>query len=379
METPDDKTFVIRLGMPQPSFLDALASPWGPKVISPKALADHAGDDNATGWLNDNAVGTGPFMLTSFNRGEEIVLDRYDGYHGPKPYFDESPDPDRARHRPADPAAPLRRHRCGAQQLPVGPARRAAARHRGHRRSVDGADRGRAQAGHAADRGSRAPQGGADGDEPEGLGRAGLRRLRHARRVGLPGGDAQARDADRLPRRHGGGQGGHREGRRPQAHRRRAGRRDAQRRHRGRPHGRGDGRSSASRRTITVLPQGAIYALTDDLAAAPDLVVTRMNPDAAHPENQATVFYTAEAPLNFYKVAVPEADALVQEAGTKTDVAERNALYEKAGQMYFDSGYFIPLVDIEDVVVHKAGLVDLGLRPVFPPGNIDFGTVRWAE
>ena len=43
------------------------------------------------------------------------------------------------------------------------------------------------------------------------------------------------------------------------------------------------------------------------------------------------------------------------------------------------SGYFIPLVDIQDVVVHKSGLVDLGLRPVFPPGNIDFATVRWAE
>ena len=104
-----------------------------------------------------------------------------------------------------------------------------------------------------------------------------------------------------------------------------------------------------------------------------------MSPDAAHPENQATVFYTTNAALNLYGVSLPEADAIVTEAGTKTDIAERNALYENAGQMYLDAGLFVPLVDVQDVVVHAEGLTDLGLRPVFPPGNIDFGTVRWAD
>ncbi|RUV46453.1 ABC transporter substrate-binding protein, partial [Mesorhizobium sp. M5C.F.Ca.IN.020.29.1.1] len=53
-------------------------------------------------------------------------------------------------------------------------------------------------------------------------------------------------------------------------------------------------------------------------------------------------------------------------------------LYERAGQMYFDAGVVIPLVDVNDVVVHAKRLKDLGLRPVNPPGNIDFATVRWG-
>jgi peptide/nickel transport system substrate-binding protein len=114
-------------------------------------------------------------------------------------------------------------------------------------------------------------------------------------------------------------------------------------------------------------------------ASAPDLYISRSSPDAAHPENQATVFYTAGAPLNFYGVELPAADALVKQAGTVTDIPERNALYEQAGQMYFDAGFFIPLVDVQDVVVSAEGLTDLGLRPVFPPGNIDFATVHWAN
>jgi len=38
-----------------------------------------------------------------------------------------------------------------------------------------------------------------------------------------------------------------------------------------------------------------------------------------------------------------------------------------------------PLVDVDDVVVHAKGLADLGLRAVYPLGNIDFATVRWSK
>src|SRR5262245_12138346 len=39
IEAPDSNTVVLKLGHPQPSLLDGLASPYGPKVISSKALA----------------------------------------------------------------------------------------------------------------------------------------------------------------------------------------------------------------------------------------------------------------------------------------------------------------------------------------------------
>src|SRR5262245_3526100 len=60
MKAPDDSTVVLTLGHAQPSLLDALSSPWGPKIISPAALAEHDNGDFATTWLNEHAVGTGP-------------------------------------------------------------------------------------------------------------------------------------------------------------------------------------------------------------------------------------------------------------------------------------------------------------------------------
>jgi len=69
MSAPDATTFVIKIGFPQPSLLDTFASPWGPKVVSPGALVDHAGGDLAKSWLNTHADGTGPFVLTEFSPG----------------------------------------------------------------------------------------------------------------------------------------------------------------------------------------------------------------------------------------------------------------------------------------------------------------------
>ncbi|RUU09765.1 ABC transporter substrate-binding protein, partial [Mesorhizobium sp. M6A.T.Ca.TU.002.02.2.1] len=82
MRAPDDSTVVLTLGHPQPSLLDALSSPWGPKIISPVALAEHDNGDFATTWLNEHAVGTGPFKLAEFKRGQRYLLERNDDYWG---------------------------------------------------------------------------------------------------------------------------------------------------------------------------------------------------------------------------------------------------------------------------------------------------------
>jgi peptide/nickel transport system substrate-binding protein len=129
--------------------------------------------------------------------------------------------------------------------------------------------------------------------------------------------------------------------------------------------------------TANAMPSGAAFAMKN-VADPPDLLLTIVNPDAAHPENHAKVYFTKDAVLNYFGRVLPEADAIVDEAGRTTDVQERNALYAEAGRMYFDAGHVIPLVDVDDVVVHAEGLKDFGLRPVNPPGNIDFATVRWG-
>jgi peptide/nickel transport system substrate-binding protein len=129
--------------------------------------------------------------------------------------------------------------------------------------------------------------------------------------------------------------------------------------------------------TSYALPANYAFAMRGD-PKAPDVLLTIAGPDAAHPDNQL-IFYLADGAVNWFGRSIPEADALAKEAGTLKDTAASDAAYEKAGQMWVDAGFVAPLVDVDDVVVHAKGLTDLGLRPVFPLGNIDFGSVRRSE
>src|SRR5437660_6431319 len=87
MQTPDPMTFVVKLQSVVTPFMDYMASSWGPKIISPKALGDNAGNDFAQTWPKTNADGTGPYKLTAFNRGQNYELTRNDAYWGPKANF----------------------------------------------------------------------------------------------------------------------------------------------------------------------------------------------------------------------------------------------------------------------------------------------------
>lgn len=375
IDAPDAETLVITLNASQPSFLDALASPWGPKAISPAAMAANAGDDMGKTWLVDNAVGTGPFMLTEFLRGQEVVLERFDDYHGAAPFFAriELPIvPDvgqqllqlRTQEIDAIPAnypweqlaalpAGVTVTASPSMSLltgfvnPTGPLADAAVRDavltavNPANWVVD------AFGGYATPAVSLFPAAmfapatpitfPTDADAARAaIAAAGSVELT----IGYSSEEAAnvERAADLMV---------------------------------------AELAEIGVQATVTVMPVGAIFAMYEDPASAPDLVLARQSPDAAHPENQSSVFYVTDAPLNLFKVSLPEADAIAAGAGSLTDLASRDAAYEQAAQMWFDAGLFIPFADIQDVVVHAEGLVDLGLRAPWPMGNIDFGTVRW--
>ena len=372
MAAPDPNTLVLTLAAAQPSFLDQLASPWGPKIVSPAALDAH---DKA--WFAENAVGTGPFRLARFERGQDYALERFEDYHGEAPYFaaveipivpDTGQQILQLRSGEID-AVPTNYPWAQLAALPPGlevtaepsmalvlgfvqpgsrltdPAlREAVLTAIAPATWIEDAFGGYATPAKSlyqavmlepvtpiafptdmdaareivAQTGPVAITIGYGVEETENVGRVAELLAAQLAAIGI----------------------------------------DA---------------------TVEPLPSGAVYALKDDLDAAPDLVLARLNPDAAHPENQAAVFYTTGAVLNLMGASLPEADAVAAEAARMTDVAARDAAYEEAGRMWLDAGLFIPLSDVQDVVVHAEGLTDLGLRPVFPPGNIDFGTVRWAE
>jgi peptide/nickel transport system substrate-binding protein len=374
MKAVDDSTVVLQLGHPQPSLLDGLASAWGPKVISPTALAEHDNGDFATTWLSEHAVGTGPFKLAEFKRGERYVLERNDAYWGDKPYFDKiqiSVVPDVSQQilqlqAGVIDAVPVDYPFSQLENLPAGleitaiPSVIEYALFTKPGSALDDAEVRKAVltainpdswtkdafGRFATTAKSPYPRVLFDPvhpiEFPTDLEAAKAAIARHgeiALVIGLHlDTPSFARVADLLIAQLA---------------------------------------LIGVKATAYVLPADAAYALKTN-PNPPDLLLTITGPDAAHPENYAKIFFTKDAPLNYFGRILPEADAIVDQAGRLTDIEKRNALYEEAGRMYVDAGYIIPLVDVEDVVVHAKGLKDLGLRPAFPAGNIDFGTVRRA-
>jgi len=377
MTSIDADTVSLKLGQPQPSLLDQLASPWGPKIISPAALLENAADDNARTWATENAVGTGPFLLQRFVRGEEYVLTRFDDYHGAAPFFDQIEIPvipDTGQQilqlRSGDiDAVPTNYPWAQLAGLPPGievtaedsmaliltfvkpgsvlddPAIRDAVMTAVAPDTwINDAFAGYATPAQSlfqaamltpdvpvafptdmeAARAAIAAAGpvmltlGYGVEETENVGRVAELLSAQLSAIGVP-------------------------------------------------------------IEVIVLPAGALFELQDAMDTAPDLLVSRANPDSAHPENQASVFYQTGGVLNLMGASLPEADARASAAAAMTDVTARDAAFSQASQMWVQANLFIPLVDVQDVVVHAKGLTDLGLRPVFPPGNIDFGSVRWSE
>jgi peptide/nickel transport system substrate-binding protein len=86
VQTDGDYKVSITLDAPNSAFLDYLASPFGPKMISPKALDEHS-TNNGTDWFNAHDAGTGPYEYDTFNDGQSYALKAYDGYWGDKPGY----------------------------------------------------------------------------------------------------------------------------------------------------------------------------------------------------------------------------------------------------------------------------------------------------
>jgi peptide/nickel transport system substrate-binding protein len=85
-EAPDPYTLVIHLKEPNNAFLDLLASPYGPKAVSPTAVEKNAvSGDHAQKWLSTHSAGTGPYEISSFTAGA-YQLSRFDGYWGKAPF-----------------------------------------------------------------------------------------------------------------------------------------------------------------------------------------------------------------------------------------------------------------------------------------------------
>ena len=83
----DDYTVDVTLAAPNSAFVDYLASPFGLKMVSPTVLTEEAGDDFAQTYLTTHDAGTGPYELSDVETGVSYTLTAADDYWGDAPEF----------------------------------------------------------------------------------------------------------------------------------------------------------------------------------------------------------------------------------------------------------------------------------------------------
>lgn len=82
IEVKDEKTIAITLKAPNVAMLDYLTI-----GILPKHLLE--GKDIITDEFNQNPIGTGPYKLTGWDKGQSIILEKNEFYHGNSPKIDK--------------------------------------------------------------------------------------------------------------------------------------------------------------------------------------------------------------------------------------------------------------------------------------------------
>ncbi|HEX7824245.1 MAG TPA: ABC transporter substrate-binding protein [Mycobacterium sp.] len=87
VETPSPTQVVVTLTEPNSAFLDLLASPFGPKMISPAALAAHPVTPEGADWFDTHDAGTGPYGYGTFVQGVSYELQANDHYWAAKPAY----------------------------------------------------------------------------------------------------------------------------------------------------------------------------------------------------------------------------------------------------------------------------------------------------
>ena len=85
IDAVDDHTVKFTLSQPFAPFLYTLAND-GASIINPAVLKANAADD-ARGFLAQNTAGSGPFMLKSWQKGQQLILIPNPHWQGEKPHF----------------------------------------------------------------------------------------------------------------------------------------------------------------------------------------------------------------------------------------------------------------------------------------------------
>src|SRR5579859_4595399 len=92
VKASDTSTVVLTLNAPDPAILAKLVYP-AFAVTDSKTIMAHGGttdaNDKAESWLNNNSAGTGPYVLTKWDKNNQTVLVKNAKYNGTAPAFDQ--------------------------------------------------------------------------------------------------------------------------------------------------------------------------------------------------------------------------------------------------------------------------------------------------
>jgi peptide/nickel transport system substrate-binding protein len=376
MQTPDPLTFVVTLTKPVAPFLDYLASPYGPLMTSPTAVAQHtSGGDHAAGWLAAHTAGTGPYELTEAVTASHYTLSANKNYWGPQPQITTVALPvmtatavqnlqlsqgqlDMILHGLSkgdyDALATgantevLQQNALVKALVMMSPSS-----------AVFGTTEARAALSAALDQkaltaavfgaqGAPSTQFYPTGMLPDGavpdvhpvdpsklaaLGSKGGNVT-----IGFPTGDSSLQDlANQI-----------------QIILQKAG----------------------LTATVRDFPSAQFFALNEHPEQRPDLLLASFNPDAAHPDTWSRIYQYTNAPVNLQGCSVPAADKLLDEGSAEPDPAKSQALYVEAAKAYRDSLCWINLADLHNSVATRKGYANWQWQPAWM-WDTDFSTLTY--
>ena len=376
MQTPDPLTFVATLTKPVAPFLDYLASPYGPLMTSPTAVAQHAsGGDHAAGWLASHTAGTGPYELTEAVPASHYTLSANKNYWGGAPQITRVDLPVIA-------ATAVQRLQLGSGQLDmilhglskgdyealadapntevlqqnalvkalvmVNPSSQVFGPREAREALSAGLDQAALTAAAFGAQGSPSTQFYPTGMLPDGAvpdqrpldpsklaaigGKGG------AVEIGFPTGDSSLQVlANQI-----------------QVVLQRAG----------------------LTATVRDFPSAQFFALNELPDQRPDLLLASFNPDAAHPDTWSRIYQYTNAPVNLQGCSVPEADKLLDEGSAEPDHAKSQALYIEAAKAYRDSLCWVNLADLHNSVATRKGYSNWQGQPAWM-WNTDFSTLKY--
>src|SRR4051794_3223395 len=84
MTVVDPTTIQFSFDRPEPLFLAAMASEYGPLVLNARLVEEYKTEDDpfASEWFSQNMAGTGPYRMTENEPNSYIALERFEDYHG---------------------------------------------------------------------------------------------------------------------------------------------------------------------------------------------------------------------------------------------------------------------------------------------------------